>query len=135
MPKREETAVRPKPKTYERVLRAKAEELRRSLSAQRASQVVARQEVPSDEGDLSHQSHEEWLFINRNTLDMRLLREVEQALRRIPAGTFGVCHRCEEPISVKRLNAIPWAKYCVACQEQIALAGGEESVAAFDRAE
>lgn len=106
--------------TYEKVLRKKAEEVRRSMSAQKVSQVVARLDVPSDEGDLSQQSHEEWIFLNRNTLEMKLLREVEEAVRRVEQGTYGICHDCEEPISAKRLDAVPWAKYCVTCQEQVA---------------
>src|SRR4051794_3367194 len=105
---------------YEKVLRKKAEEVRRSMSAQKVAQVVTRLDVPSDEGDLSQQSHEEWIFLNRNTLEMKLLREVEAALRRIEQGTYGVCHECEEPISTKRLDAVPWAKYCVTCQEEVA---------------
>jgi len=107
--------------SYEKLLRKKAEEVRRSMSAQKVAQVVTRLDVPSDEGDLSQQSHEEWIFLNRNTLEMKLLREVEEALRRIERGTYGICHECEEPISAKRLDAVPWAKYCVTCQEQVAL--------------
>src|SRR5690242_21690501 len=111
----------PKPKTvnYKKILETKAEEVRRSMSAQKVAQVVTRLDCPSDEGDLSQQSHEEWIFLNRNTLEMKLLREVEDALRRIERGTYGICHDCEEPISAKRLDAVPWAKYCVTCQEQV----------------
>src|SRR3974377_2060025 len=113
--------------TYRNMLEKKAEEVRRSMSAQKAAQVVARLDVPSDEGDLSQQHHEEWIFLNRNTIDIKLLREVSDALRRIEQGTYGVCLECQDPISVKRLDAVPWARYCVTCQEQIAarLALGE----------
>jgi len=104
---------------YRNMLENKAEEVRRSMSAQKAAQVVARLDCPSDEGDLSQQHHEEWIFLNRNTLDMKLLREVSDALQRISHGSYGVCLECEEPISVKRLEAVPWARYCVACQERI----------------
>jgi DnaK suppressor protein len=106
--------------TYRNMLEKKAQEVRRSMSAQKAAQVVARLDVPSDEGDLSQQHHEEWIFLNRNTIDMKLLREISDALQRIEQGTYGVCLECEEPISVKRLEAVPWARYCVTCQEQIA---------------
>lgn len=104
---------------YQKALQAKAEELQRSMSAQKIAQVVSRLDVPSDEGDLSQQSHEEWIFLNRNTLDMKLLREVQAALRRVQNATYGVCAACEEPISAKRLDAVPWAKFCVRCQERI----------------
>jgi DnaK suppressor protein len=45
------------------------------------------------------------------------LREVRAALRRIDAGTFGICAGCEETINPKRLAALPWASLCIACQE------------------
>jgi DnaK suppressor protein len=112
----------PKPKTasYKKILEKKAEEVRRSMTAQKAAQVVARLDVPSDEGDLSQQHHEEWIFLNRNTIDMKLLH-------RIDSGHYGICLECEEPISPKRLEAVPWARYCVSCQENIAarIADGE----------
>ena len=121
MPKVTKSSGKTKFGSYEKLLRRKAEEVRRSMSAQKVAQVVTRLDVPSDEGDLSQQSHEEWIFLNRNTLEMKLLREVEDALRRIERGNYGICHQCEEPISAKRLDAVPWAKYCVTCQEQVAL--------------
>lgn len=114
--------------TYRKVLEKKAEEVRRSMSAQKAAQVVARLDCPSDEGDLSQQHHEEWIFLNRNTIDIKLLREISDALRRVANGQYGICLECEEPISGKRLDAVPWARYCVACQERIAarIAQGEQ---------
>jgi DnaK suppressor protein len=111
---------KPKPAAYKKILENKAEEVRRSMSAQKAAQVVARLDVPSDEGDLSQQSHEEWIFLNRNTIDAKLLREIGDALHRIDLGSYGVCMECEEAISPKRLEAVPWAKFCVSCQERIA---------------
>ena len=53
------------------------------------------------------------------TLDSKaiILRSVAAAAQRITDGTFGVCVSCEEDISPKRLNAVPWTAYCVACQE------------------
>src|SRR5215207_4050563 len=89
---------KPKVATYKKILEKKAEEVRRSMSAQKAAQVVARLDCPSDEGDLSQQSHEEWIFLNRNTIDMKLLREVSGALRRIDQDSYGICMECEEPI-------------------------------------
>jgi DnaK suppressor protein len=105
---------------YRKALEKKAEEVRNSMSAQKAAQVVSRLDCPSDEGDLSQQHHEEWIFLNRNTIDAKLLREVGDALHRIETGSYGVCMECEEEISTKRLDALPWAKYCVTCQEEIA---------------
>ena len=118
---------KPKPANYRKILESKAEEVRESMSAQKAAQVVARLDVPSDEGDLSQQHHEEWIFLNRTTIDMKLLREISDALHRLDQDAYGICMECEEPISAKRLDAVPWARYCVTCQEMIAnrIADGE----------
>jgi DnaK suppressor protein len=113
--------------SYKKALERKAEEIRQSMSAQKAAQVVSRLDCPSDEGDLSQQHHEEWIFLNLNTIDSKLLREISDALHRIEHDTYGICMECEEPISTKRLDAVAWARYCVTCQEAIAdrIAHGE----------
>lgn len=121
------TKTRKKPASYKRILEAKREEIRRSMTAHKAAQVVSRLDVPSDEGDLSHQHHEEWLFLNHNSRDMKVLREVSAALRRIEQDSYGTCLECEEEISQKRLDAVPWARYCINCQDLVAarIASGE----------
>ena len=114
------SASKSKFSNYRKALERKAEEVRRSMAAQKAAQLVSRLDVPSDEGDLSQQHHEEWIFLNRNTIDMKLLREISDALDRVEHGSYGICAECQEPISAKRLDAVPWARYCVSCQEHIA---------------
>ena len=46
-----------------------------------------------------------------------ILRMVEGALGRIADGSFGVCARCEDEISARRLEALHWTQYCLRCQE------------------
>ena len=41
----------------------------------------------------------------------------DEALDRLDSGDYGICLSCEEPIPVKRLRALPWARYCIPCQE------------------
>jgi DnaK suppressor protein len=53
--------------------------------------------------------------LDRETI---LLRNVRSALGRIKDGSYGVCLHCDEDISPKRLNAVPWAPYCIQCQEE-----------------
>src|SRR5215467_3209632 len=57
------------------------------------------------------------LAIRNLDRESNLLRNVRAALHRAEEGTFGVCLRCEEDISTKRLHAVPWAAYCIQCQE------------------
>ena len=77
------------------------------------------------EEDQAQLSHDEFVSLRLNSLDYVQLRLVEEALDRIETGDFGVCMSCEEPIPTKRLQALPWAKYCVACQETISHTGEE----------
>ena len=46
-----------------------------------------------------------------------LLRQVRGALARMADGSYGTCLHCEEDISPKRLNAVPWTSFCIRCQE------------------
>ena len=57
------------------------------------------------------------LAIRNLDRESNLLRNVRAALRRIDEGEFGTCVHCEEEISPKRIAAVPWTPYCIACQE------------------
>ena len=57
------------------------------------------------------------------------LAEVMGALRALDGDSCGNCIRCDRPIALKRLQSIPWAAYCVRCQEQIEAEGSEPDFA------
>ena len=109
-------------KRFREQLLAKAEEIRGGMRTGEA----LNNERTADPDDLAVQSHEEWIFLNRNSIDTMLLREIQESLLRIDNGSFGLCLECEEPISQKRLTAIPWARHCVSCQEELAAQEKEE---------
>lgn len=71
-----------------------------------------------DQGSIAH---EEFVSMRLNHLDYAQLRMVNEALDRLESGDYGVCLSCEEEIPDKRLTALPWAKYCVPCQENAAV--------------
>jgi DnaK suppressor protein len=73
------------------------------------------------EDDQAQISHEEFVSSRMNGLDYSQLRLVEEALDRWDAGDYGICLACDQPIAEKRLFALPWARYCVTCQETIGL--------------
>jgi DnaK suppressor protein len=47
------------------------------------------------------------------------LRNVRAAIRRAQEGSFGICAECDDDIAPKRLIAVPWAQYCIHCQEAV----------------
>lgn len=69
------------------------------------------------EDDQAQLSHDEFVSLHLNSLDYVQLRLIEEALDRLSSGDYGICLGCEEPIPEKRLRAIPWARYCIRCQE------------------
>jgi DnaK suppressor protein len=103
-------------KSKQAQLQEQAKILKDRMSTNAAS-VVAYREASGDYGDMSEQSQQEWLFVNRNRATTTELGLIEGALQRIKDGTYGICAHCEEPISAQRLRAVPWAKYCIQCED------------------
>jgi DnaK suppressor protein len=74
-------------------------------------------ETSPDELDRIQQAGNHEFTMSNLERNYERLREVRMALRRIAAGTFGICIECEKNINPKRLAAVPWASSCIACQE------------------
>jgi RNA polymerase-binding protein DksA len=53
----------------------------------------------------------------------RHLLEVDAAIARLDAGTYGACARCGRPIAQERLDALPWAAHCIECQRLVGRGG------------
>jgi len=51
--------------------------------------------------------------------EKRVLDDIDEALQRIQEGTYGLCQECMEQIPHRRLQVIPWARYCVTCENKI----------------
>jgi DnaK suppressor protein len=71
-----------------------------------------------DEVDLASADIEESIRLQLRNRGMERVRQLDEAIRRIDFGTFGICCSCEEHIEAKRLEANPIATLCVACQEE-----------------
>jgi DnaK suppressor protein len=59
------------------------------------------------------------LAIRNLDRDSNMLRQIRRALARVEDGSYGICLHCDEEISPKRIAAVPWAAYCIKCQEQV----------------
>jgi DnaK suppressor protein len=76
---------------------------------------------PVGEEDRAQISTDEFVSIQINSLDSSKLRLINDALQRIADGDYGICLHCEESIPSRRLEIIPWAKFCVPCQDHLSL--------------
>jgi DnaK suppressor protein len=78
--------------------------------------------VPADDGtedivDRANNSYNRELWFSLSDSERQLLLQIDDALRRMDDGRYGHCSSCGRPINLKRLEAIPWARFCVDCQE------------------
>jgi DnaK suppressor protein len=97
------------------LLRKKERELSRSL--RNRDEIVI--EKSSDALDEVQSMEERELAVRNLDRDSAGLRLIQRALSRIEDGTYGVCLHCEEDIQPKRMAAVPWAAFCIKCQEKI----------------
>jgi DnaK suppressor protein len=72
-----------------------------------------------DLGDQATSAYNREFLFELGNGDRRLLKEVVSALQKISEGGFGDCERCGEAIAEKRLEALPFARYCIECQRAI----------------
>ena len=98
---------------YKAMLEARQAELSAGL---RNREDIAIEKTP-DAIDEVQLAGERELAIRNLDRESNLLRNVKGALVRIADGSYGVCMHCEEDIKIKRLDAVPWTKYCIRCQE------------------
>jgi RNA polymerase-binding transcription factor len=89
----------------------------------------ADREVTQDPADKASNSYTKELLFSQSTADRFLLQLVEEALKRINEGEYGVCTHCGKEVQPKRLEAVPWARHCIICQdlqERGLLDGGDD---------
>jgi DnaK suppressor protein len=99
---------------FKKILETKQDELERLVRNRDAITI----EKSADALDEVQHASERELAIRNLDRESNLLRNVRSALRRIEDGSFGTCLHCEEEISPKRIAAVPWAPFCIQCQEQ-----------------
>ncbi len=75
-------------------------------------------EASEDLVDRANNAYQREFMLKLSVSERSLLRQVEGALERLDQGEYGVCAHCRDPIGAKRLQAVPWARYCVDCQEK-----------------
>jgi len=85
--------------------------------------------MPTHMADLGTDNYEMENTLGLMDSEMKLLVEIDAALRRIENGTYGICQARNEPVPKERLKAIPWARYCIACASLLekGLAAREDS--------
>ena len=109
------TAVKSPKNHYRSLLLKKRSEL--LASAKSAPEALATSVQSPDVVEFAVKTAEQDVTAVTASMRSQLLREVDHALGRYVRGTYGACEGCQEEISSHRLKALPWARYCLTCQE------------------
>jgi DnaK suppressor protein len=100
---------------FRSVLESRQTDLR---NGSRRREALAIETSPGELDRIQHASDRD-MAIDNLERDSTQLAEVRSALRRVNAGRFGFCVGWEEKINPKRLAAVPWASFCIVCQEAL----------------
>jgi DnaK suppressor protein len=105
--------------TFKKRLEERQQGLRKAVSRTEEDGRIADQDSAQDIADRAASSYTKEFLFSQSNNDRQLLQMVETALRRIREGTFGECGSCGNEINSKRLEAVPWTRYCIECQEKL----------------
>lgn len=98
-------------------------EMRRDLLGQVERKKIYSKEIGEDgipdSGDVAAISYSKEVLMGLGENERAKLRLVEDALTKIDDGSYGACERCEEAIPAKRLDLLPFTRYCVQCQSEV----------------
>jgi DnaK suppressor protein len=104
---------------YKKKLTTRREELMKTIARTEEEGRTADDDPTVDLADKAANSYtKEFLFGMTNT-DRTILNLIDEALKRIRINEYGSCLTCQEEMQQKRLEAVPWAKNCISCQEKI----------------
>jgi len=106
-----------KMKTYRDRLLERRESLVSQVTEAELSSRERDMEATQDPADMAANAYTKELLISMSDNDRMLLGLIDEALARVESGDYGECVNCAEPIQEKRLNAVPWARYCLRCQD------------------
>ena len=105
-------------KAFKERLLDKKQEILEAYNKNKSYGMEADGEATQDVADKAANSYtKEFLFSLSNT-ERNLLQLVDEALVRIEDRRFGVCASCDDEMNPKRLEAVPWARLCLSCQEK-----------------
>lgn len=90
-------------------------------------------EPSADPVDVTQDTVEREMATRKLDRDAMVVREIRAAFARIGSGDYGICTQCDEPISPRRLDAVPWAALCIHCQEEADGQQSERNDREFDR--
>src|SRR5215510_7768956 len=105
--------------SFKKRLEERQQALRKAVSRTEEDGRVADQDTAQDIADRAASSYTKEFLFSQSNNERQLLQMVDSALARIREGSFGECVHCGNEINAKRLEAVPWTRHCIECQEKL----------------
>ena len=104
---------------FKKRLESRQVELRRMVTRTEQDGRTVDEDSAQDIADRAASSYTKEFLFHQSNNDRQLLQMVEGALERLREGAFGECISCGKEINAKRLEAVPWTRHCIECQEKL----------------
>lgn len=104
---------------YRKRLETRHQDLSHAVTRTQRDGRTADEDTAQDIADRAASSYTKEFLFSQSNNDRQLLQMVESALSRIREGSFGECISCGKEINPKRLEAVPWTRHCIECQEKM----------------
>jgi DnaK suppressor protein len=112
---------------FRKKLEERQQQLRRTVSRTEQDGRATDLDTAQDIADKAANSYNKEFLFHQSNSERQLLQMVESALSRLREGSFGQCISCTRDINPKRLEAVPWTRHCIECQEKLEQGSLEEA--------
>lgn len=103
---------------YRKKLLAKREDLLKDIARTEEEGRAADDDPTVDLADKAANSYTKEFLFGQTNHNRFMLQLIDEALGRMKENAFGLCVHCQEEVQQKRLEAVPWARHCITCQEK-----------------
>ena len=103
---------------YKKRLQTRRDELLKAIARTEQEGREADEDPTVDLADKAANSYTKEFLFKQSDENRRVLVLISEALERMKADAYGLCVACEEEVQQKRLEAVPWARHCLECQEK-----------------
>lgn len=103
---------------FRKMLLEKKKKIVRKLSELTTESKEMETNVAQDVVDKAETSYTKEFLLSLSDADREQLLLIDEALKRLQRGEFGLCQLCHQEIGQKRLEVVPWTPYCIDCQEK-----------------
>ena len=104
---------------FKKRLESRQVDLRRMVTRTEQDGRTVDEDSAQDIADRAASSYTKEFLFHQSNNDRQLLQMVDGALERLREGAFGECISCGKEINAKRLEAVPWTRHCIECQEKL----------------